>query len=131
LFGREKSKGNADERQEDVETEEEKEPTEGENKEEAPDQIDVFQVSNYLRGKLEKVREEIREEIQPGSIVPRLNERKESLEKSIHQEKEKIAEIDRLIPKLRQKKKELEESIKQEEEEMSRIDEIKVVLQKM
>lgn len=131
MFGREKSKGNADERQEDVETEEEKEPTEGENKEEAPDQIDVFQVSNYLRGKLEKVREEIREEIQPGSIVPRLNERKESLEKSIHQEKEKIAEIDRLIPKLRQKKKELEESIKQEEEEMSRIDEIKVVLQKM
>ena len=114
-----------------METEEEKEPAEGENEEEAPDQIDVFQVSNYLRGKLEKVREEIREEIQPGSIVPRLNERKESLEKSIHQEKEKIAEIDRLIPKLRQKKKELEESIKQEEEEMSRIDEIKVVLQKM
>ena len=98
-----------------METEEEKEPSEGENEEEAPDQIDVFQVSDYLRGKLEKVREEIKEEIQPGSIIPRLNERKEGLEKSIHQQKEKIAEIDKLIPKLQQKKKELQESMKREE----------------
>lgn len=131
LFGRDKSKGKSNERQEDMETEEDKEPSEGEQEEEAPDQIDVFQVSDYLRGKLEKVREEIRAEIQPGSIIPKLNEKKESLEKSIHQEKEKIAEIDKLIPKLKQKKKELQESMKRKQEEMSRIDEIEVILQRM
>ncbi|MFQ6095546.1 MAG: hypothetical protein ACE5NN_05335 [Candidatus Bathyarchaeia archaeon] len=101
------------------------------NEEEEPEGIDVFQISKYLRAKLEKVREEIRKEMEPTSLLLRLNERKERLEKDIHQDREKIAEIEDLIPKLKEKKKDLEESVKQKQEEMSRIDEIELILHKI
>lgn len=101
------------------------------NEEEEPEGIDVFQISKYLRAKLEKVREEIRKEMEPTSLLLRLNERKERLEKDIHQDREKIAEIEDLIPKLKEKKKDLEESVKQKQEEISRIDEIELILDKI
>lgn len=99
--------------------------------EDPPEDVDVFQISDFLRAKLQKVREEIETQVEATSVIPRLSERKERLEKDIHAEEEKITEIENLIPKLQQKKKGLQESVKRKQEEISRIAEIELILQKI
>jgi len=86
--------------------------------EEAPGEIDTLEISNELRSVLKEF----------VGLLPKIDERKEHLERHVHQEEEKIREIEDLIPKLEEKKRNLQDDMKRKQEEMSRIDEIKLIL---
>lgn len=120
-FKSNKSKGENKEKQE--KPKKDKGDTAKKQKEDKPE-IDVFQISDYLRAKLK----EVKGDIEPNSMLPKLSEKKETLEKYIHQNQQEIEEIENLIPELEEKKKDLEEAMKQKREEISRIDEIEQIL---
>jgi len=84
---------------------------------EAREDINVFEILDDLRSRLKEF----------SGVLPKLDEKKELLEKHVHQEQEKVAEIESLIPKLEKKKKNLQEDMKRKQEEISRIDEIKLI----
>lgn len=126
LFGRKKNHTDKEEEVEEAEEGKEGETGEG-SEEEAPGKIDVFQISDSMRGKIKKVRES---DLDP-SLLPKLDEGRDRLEKDIYEKQEETARIEDLIPKLKEKKRVLQEDVKRGQEELSRIEEIKQILQRI
>lgn len=129
MFGREKNRTEKGKEVEEAKEDRKGETEEG-SEEEAPEKIDVFHISDNIRGKIEKVREEIRSDLDP-SLLPKLDVRKDRLEKDIYEKQEETARIEDLIPKLQEKRRGLQEDVKRGQEELSRIEEIKQILRRI
>ena len=90
------------------------------------DEKDVLKTLEQLRkelGEYERIRERISAMVDSASgLLPRLNERKELLERDINQEQQKTSEITELLPKLEEEKKNLQRSIQEKLEQKSFIE---------
>jgi chromosome segregation ATPase len=100
------------------------------------EETDVLGILDQLKNELkdfEKIREGIRTKVESTSkLVPKLNERKELLEKEINEHGEKISEIVDLIPKLEGKKANLLEDMQRKKEEIELLEkEIQVYKEKI
>lgn len=108
--------------------EDEEDHREYEHREELLEETDTFEIFKQLRGKLDKferIREELRTEIESASkLLPKLSEEKERLVKYVHQKREKIAEIINLVPELEKKKKNIQEDIERKHEVMERLEKV-------
>ena len=64
-------------------------------------------------------------------LLPKLDEKKEILDKDIHRLKDKIAETENLILKLDEKKKLLHQDVERLQEEVLKIDTVNDILKKI
>jgi len=90
------------------------------------DEKDVLKTLEQLRkelGEYERIREKISTMIDSASgVLPRLNERKDLLERDINQEQQKISEVAELLPRLEEEKGNLQRSIQEKFEQKTLIE---------
>ena len=108
--------------------ESQKEPTEKAPKKEEThakqeiNETDTLTILEKLKADLndfEKIREVLKAKVESTSrLVPKLNEKKELLGKAVHEQQEKVAEIDELVPKLERKRVDLQEEMQQKRAEI-------------
>jgi len=85
------------------------------------DDTDIIEALEQLRNELseyERIREGIKTRIESTSgLIPKLNERKELLEKGIIQKQQTIAEVTELLPKLEEEKERLQKGMQEKLEQ--------------
>jgi len=93
--------------------------------EEKPELLEDLGLLEQLKAEIEefeKIREAIKAQIESAvQLLPKLAERKGTLEKEVLENEEKIGEIDELVPKLENKKKDLLEEVQRKQEERERL----------
>jgi hypothetical protein len=85
------------------------------------DDKDIIKALEQLRNELseyERIREGIKTRIESTSgLIPKLNEKKELLEKDISQKQQRIAEVTELLPKLEEEKESLQKGMQEKLEQ--------------